>query len=179
MAGNPAAGPRVPGIMSTMRTRCLLPMAAVLTGALLTACGHEDDDTARDSASASARAEGGKTGGSEGSTTAWPDFAPTSYVYRLEVLCFCPLVGPLRVTVEDGEVTSAIILGGEKKGEEAPDFARLTINDVIARANDPQVAEAEVTWPAGQAHPTTVAIDQIERATDDEVTYTIRDVQVR
>ncbi len=167
-----------------MRTRLLLPIAAALTAALLTACGHEDDARARDTAPSEPTTTGPTAGGSEGTDptatpTTWPAFAPESYVYRLEILCFCPLVGPLRVSVEDGEVTSAISLSGETKGEEAPDFARLTINDVIDRANDPQVAEAEVTWPAGQEHPTTVAIDQIERATDDEVTYTIRNVRVR
>lgn len=166
-----------------MRTRLLLPIATALTGALLTACGHEDDARARDTTPSESTTTDATVGGSESTDptatpTAWPTFEPESYVYQLEILCFCPLVGPLRVTVDDGEVTSAISLSGDTKGEEAPDFARLTINDVIARANDPQVADAEVTWPAGQEYPTTVAIDQIERATDDEVTYTIRNVQV-
>ncbi len=35
-----------------------------------------------------------------------------------------------------------------------------------------------MTWPDGTDHPTKVAIDQIENAADDEVTYTISDVQV-
>ena len=169
-----------------MRTRLILPIAAALTGTLLVGCGHEDDDRARDSSSSAgspgetsgSAATDGASQSSDAGTT-WPTFAPQDYVYRLEILCFCPLLGPLRVSVEDGEVTSAISISGESKGQEAPEFARLSINDVIARANDPQVAEAEVTWPDGQDHPTTVAIDQIERATDDEVTYTIRNVRVR
>lgn len=167
-----------------MRTRLILPIAAAVTGTLLAGCGHEDDDRARDTSSSGGSTSqspgpGGMGGSESPDAGAWPSFAPQDYVYRLEILCFCPLLGPLRVSVEDGEVASAVSISGESKGEEAPEFARLTINDVIARANDPQVAEAEVTWPAGQDHPTTVAIDQIERATDDEVTYTITNVRVR
>lgn len=158
--------------------RAALPTLAALLALGLSACGREDDEKAADPAG-DAPTTGTTTGGpSDDPTTQWPDFAATDYTYRLEVLCFCPLTGPLEVTVADGEVASATRLTRPGKGKQAPDFARLTINDLIAKANDPTVFEAEVTWPAGTDHPTKVVIDQIENAVDDEVTYTISKVEL-
>lgn len=155
--------------------RAALPLLTALLALGLTACGREDDAKAQDPAS-----DAPSTGTTSDDPTAeqWPEFAASDYAYRLEVLCFCPLTGPLQVTVADGEVTSATRLQKPGKGQQAPEFARLTINDIIAKANDPSVFEADVTWPDGAGHPSTVAIDQIENATDDEVTYTIKDVEV-
>lgn len=160
--------------MRFVSTRSARTAVAVLAALLLAACGGGDGDEARDGTpTTSSPATDGPV------PTGYPDFAPQDYTYRLEVLCFCPLAGPLAVTVADGAVTSATSIEGDTKGEEAPDFARLTINDIIDRANDENLAKVEVVWPSGQDHPDRVAIDQIERATDDEVTYTISDVQVR
>ena len=74
------------------------------------------------------------------------------------------VVVELKVTVEDGEVTSAVITkggNGIKKGSEAPDYLQLTINDVIDRANDTTAAQIDVDWPADQDWPNTVAVDQM------------------
>lgn len=155
--------------------RAALPTLVTLLALGLSACGREDDQLAADPAD-SASASGTTTVAP--TTKQWPEFAADDYTYRLEVLCFCPLTGPLEVTVADGKVTAATRLQKPGKGKEAPEFARLTINDIIAKANDPSVFEADVTWPAGTDHPTKIAIDQIENAVDDEVTYTISDVQV-
>ena len=35
----------------------------------------------------------------------YPEFEATDYTFVLEQLCFCPITGPVKVTVEDGEVT--------------------------------------------------------------------------
>lgn len=167
--------------IATSRQRVLLRRvaAAALTAGLAlgaAGCTHENDaatDEAevRSSPSASATA-------TPSAARDYPDFAPTDYSYQLEVLCFCPQVGTVRVTVADGKVADATSITGETKGQDAPEFARLTINDIIARANDPEVDKADVTWPAGADHPSVVALDQLEMATDDEVTYTIRSVEV-
>lgn len=154
--------------------RAALPVLTALLALGLSACGHEDDEKAADPTSADPT----PTVIDDGGLKTWPEFAPTDYTYRLEVLCFCPMTGPLQVTVADGEVTSATRLTKPGKGKQAPDFARLSINDIIAKANDAAVFKADVTWPDGADHPSSVAIDQIENATDDEVTYTIKDVVV-
>lgn len=159
--------------------RAALPTLAALLALGLSACGREDDAKAQDPAS-DAPSSGTTTDDptDDPTTEQWPDFAATDYTYRLEVLCFCPMTGPLQVTVADGKVTSATRITRPGKGTEAPEFARLTINDLIAKANDPTVFEADVVWPDGTDHPTKIAIDQIENAVDDEVTYTIGNVVV-
>lgn len=155
--------------------RAALPPLAALLALGLSACGGDDQEKAADPASDTPSSG---TASDDPSTKQWPEFEATDYTYRLEVLCFCPMTGPLEVRVADGEVTSATRLEKPGKGKQAPGFVRLSINDIIAKANDPSVHEAEVTWPDGTDHPTKVAIDQIENAVDDEVTYTISDVQV-
>ena len=159
--------------------RAALPTLAAVLALGMSACGREDDEKAADPAS-DAPSSGTTTGAptDDPTTSQWPAFTASDYTYRLEVLCFCPLTGPLRVTVADGEVTSATRLTKPGKGQQAPEFARLGINDLIAKANDPTVFKADVTWPAGTDHPTKVVIDQIENAVDDEVTYTISNVEV-
>lgn len=177
---NPARLPHVTGIMRPMQIPLVPALAAAALALSLSACSHEDDGKAADPTGA----EGSPTAtstvgtGDTGDTAAWPTFEPLDYTYRLEVLCFCPMTGPIEVTVADGEVTSATKLRRPGKGQDAPEFVRLTINDVIAKANDPSNAKADVTWPDGQDHPDQVAIDQVRNAVDDEVTYVIKDVRV-
>ena len=111
----------------------------------------------------------------------YPELDAADYTYLLEQQCYCPLVGPVKVTVEDGAVTSSVIAkggNGMQKGSDAPSYLHLSINEVIARANDTSAAEVVVDWPDGQDWPNKVSVDQIADAVDDEVTYVISDVQV-
>jgi hypothetical protein len=145
----------------------------------LSACGHENDDRAADgTAPATSPSPTASPSATPSSTGRYPAFAATDYVYRLEVLCFGPQAGPVRVKVEGGKVADATVLSGAGKGRPAPDYTRLSIDDIIAKANDPAAAKVQVTWPAGQDHPTSVSIDRIANAIDDEVTYTIKNVRV-
>lgn len=147
---------------------------AVVTALGTTGCGTEDD-AATDEATGVPSA----TPSSSPAAPTYPAFAPENYSFRLEVLCYCPQIGAVRVIVQDGKVAGATTLSGDAKGTEAPEFVRLTINDIIERANDPAVDKVDVTWPAGQDYPSVVAIDQLSMATDDEVTYTIKNVRVQ
>ncbi|MDZ5623586.1 DUF6174 domain-containing protein [Nocardioides bizhenqiangii] len=155
--------------------------ATAVTLAVLSGCSGDDDrETATDTATSGTTTESTEPTG-EPTTGSYPEFDAADYSFVLEQLCYCPISGPVRVTVEDGEVTSAVITkGGQgmKKGSDAPEYLWLTINDVIARANDTEAAQVDVDWPDGQDWPRTVAVDQVANAVDDEVTYTIRDVQV-
>jgi hypothetical protein len=152
-------------------------MAMALT-ALAGCSGDDDGDTATDPATKSDTTTEPTDPPDVGS---YPELDATDYTYLLEQQCYCPLTGPVKVTVEDGEVTSSVILkGGQgmKKGSVAPDYLHLSINDVIARANDTGAAAVVVDWPDGQDWPNKVSVDQIADAVDDEVTYLISDVQV-
>ena len=156
---------------------------AVVLVASLTACGHENDDAiARDDSSpATSPATATTTPPAGLGQGAYPDFAPPDYTFRLEVLCFCPQVGAVRVEVRDGKVVSATTLGSGRavrKGAEAPAYARKTINDLVAIANDPTASSVKVVWPDGQDYPSSVAVDRMADATDDEVTYIVKNVRV-
>lgn len=164
--------------MSTMR----LPTAAVtaaLTVPLLlatSACTTESEraaDRTRAEASSSATAADGTS-----PAPSYPTFAAEDYSYHLEVLCFCPQPGVVEVVVEDGEVALATVVDGPRAGTGAPEFAELTINDILAQAHAPGIAKTKIDWPDGQDHPDSVMIDRIAQGVDDEVTYTIKDVRV-
>lgn len=153
---------------------------AALTLALtvLSGCGGDDVDTASDPSS---RTPTTTAPTDKPTTGSYPEFGAADYTYLLEQICFCPITGPVRVTVEDGEVTSAVTterVPGMKKGSEAPEYLWITIDDIIFRANDQGAAEVVVEWPDGQAWPDSVAVDKVENATDDEVVYKISDVQL-
>ena len=161
----------------------LTAAAAALAISALAGCSGDDGDspTAEDPASTPA-SESSEDATEEPTVGSYPEFDEPDYTFVLEQFCFCPITGPVKVIVEGGEVTSAVILegvkGGVKKGTEAPEYLQQTINDVIAQANNTEAAEVIVDWPADQDWPDSVAVDQIENAIDDEVTYAISGVSV-
>lgn len=179
--------PHVPSAPAARTARTGLAAAALLLGlAGLTGCGSDDGGTAADPAGSSAPVETGTaTLSPDPSTSATPPqvhraYAPRDYDYTLGLQCMCPVVDGVRVSVRDGAVTDVVATKGDA-GAPVPAAARLSIQDIIDRANEAEAkgGKVEVTWPATQDHPAKVAIDTIPRATDDEVTYTITDVQER
>ena len=169
----------------------LVATVAALALSALAGCSDDDSPTAEDPASTPATTVStttttttteSSTPVEEPTVGTYPEFDESDYTFVLEQFCFCPFVGPVQVTVEDGEVASAVVLkgqqGGLKKGSEAPEYLRKTINDVIAYANDTEAAEVVVDWPDGQDWPSSVAVDQIEEAVDDEVSFAVRDVEI-
>ena len=167
--------------------RALAGTTAGLLLLLLTACSGEDE-VARDQPAPTGTASSDQDVEAE-EPTSGPDvgFGPTDYAFTLEVSCFCPFAAvPVRVTVEDDRVVEAVFekgggRGGAKAGEPAPEFFELTIDDVIAEAEDAEEAGAarvDVTWPEGSDYPTEVYIDRDERMADEEIGYTLSDVKV-
>lgn len=161
-----------------------IALAAVAALALtaLTGCSGDDGSTAKDPSSREGGAETTDLTKVEPTVGTYPELEADDYTYVLEQQCFCPLAGPVKVTVEGGEVTSAVLTrnsGGMKKGTDAPKYLWITLDDVIARANDTKAAKVDVDWPDGQDWPNKVAVDQIENATDDEITYVVRGVEIQ
>lgn len=114
-------------------------------------------------------------------------FAPRDYDYTLSTGCFCPYGGvPVRVSVRGDVVVSAVFArsggrGGAVRGEAAPESASLSIEDLLARAEEAEAAgaaEVRVTWPTGTEHPTEIWIDRDERTLDEELGWTISEVDV-
>jgi hypothetical protein len=167
--------------MSTLRltSRALAALAATALVIALGGCAGEDD-VARDQPAPTAEApplDAPDDGG----------FAPTSYSYTLQVSCYCPFAAvPVRVTVEGDTVVDAVFergggRGGATKGEQAPELLRLSIEDVLAQAEEAEQAgahEVTVEWPEDSEHPTEVYIDRNEMAVDEEVGYTLSDLEV-
>ncbi|GAB4011624.1 DUF6174 domain-containing protein [Nocardioides ultimimeridianus] len=153
--------------MSTRHRPVLAVTAAASLLVALSACGS-DNQVAADPATSSAPPAT--------QPVAYPTYAPTDYTYRLQVLCYCPLVGPVDITVKNGQVTGAAVAGGAHKGGPVPAYVKKTINDIIAIANDPKSGDVKVDWPAGADAPRSVAVNPIQRAADAGVTYVIRNV---
>jgi hypothetical protein len=166
--------------MWTRPARALV--AALLTVLALGACG--DDDSPGDQAtdrSSDQETTGSPSDSPSPTVGSYPEFAPDDYSYTLLVTCFCPDAGvPVRVTVEDGQVVEAVYDArgaGFDRGEPAPDFRSLSINDVIDALNAATGAETvRVDWPEGQDYPSEVSIDESSRIADEEIGYTITDV---
>lgn len=161
--------------------KSLLAVAvAALSLTTLAACGGEDTSTAQDPASAGSDPTPEPVDGATAEPGSYPAFAESDYTYVLEVFCYCPQTGPVRVTVEGGEVVDAVTtrkVPGSPKGSEAPEFLRMTINDLIDIANDPKVDDVSVEWSEGAGYPSKIVTDPIKNAIDDEATYSIRQVQ--
>ena len=173
----PLAAPARP---SRMRRLATILAASTLT---LAACGSGNetgrDDLATDPAPTTSSPTASPTVGT------YPDFAPTSYTYTLVVTCYCPGAGtPIAVTVEDDEVVDAVYgedsggRGGDLAGQQAEDPFRLSIDDVIAEANDTAAHQVDVDWPAGQDFPTSVFVDGADEVADDERGFEVSDVVV-
>lgn len=103
----------------------------------------------------------------------WEAVGPKSYKYRLRRLCFClpGFVGPFLITVKNGKVVDVVFEGqGSKPAElDVPTIDGLF--DIIAK-NLGKVAKITVKYDFALGFPTSIAIDRIALAIDDEITYT-------
>jgi hypothetical protein len=172
---------------SRMRTLAL-SFAALVLPLSLAGCGSgEDDDSdalASDPAPTTASSSPSPTASPTVGT--YPSFGRPDYTFELTVSCFCPGAGaPIEVTVADAEVVGAVYAvddtgrGGAQAGDPADKLFWLTVNDVIDKANDTEADTVTVDWPAGQDYPNSVYVDGEQKMADDEIGYTIADVQVQ
>jgi hypothetical protein len=159
-------------------TRLPLAACAALLSIVLTGCGGEGDQIASDPGPATSE----QTPTAAPTVGTYPSFAPTDYTYTLVLACFCAGGGtPVDVTVRDGEVIDATYDGdgrGAEDGTPADKLMWLTINDVIDEANDTEAASVEVDWPAGQAYPNSVYVDESLDTVDEERGYQVSNVVV-
>jgi hypothetical protein len=172
----------------TARRRALADLALVgaLVGALisLSACGGDDgSQTATDTSPTTAQADPSPSTPTEAPKPgSLPDFAATDYAYTLEMRCYCANMDQkYRITVADGTVSAvtwATAGDGHAVGDPVSDeFAQVTIQDLIDKGNDPEAAQVDVEWPAGQAYPDSIYVDQDKLVADEETTWVVSDVE--
>ena len=148
---------------------------AMVACMLLSACGSSNPEGGPDVGTAPPSSS---PSSSPPTAAPYPAFGAPDYSYVLQVSCFCGETGPVLVTVEDGTVVRAV---DRKTGEDAPEYRRMSIDDVIDAANKADAdgaAELRVRWRADEAYPRFVWIDQDRNMADEEVGYTVRHVEV-
>ncbi len=109
----------------------------------------------------------------------WAEVATDDYQFTIQTICFCQLsvVGPFRVTVVDGVTTDVINLEGGPVDADTRRAVPLSVDALFAK-----VAEAleradgiVVTYDDASGIPTSIDIDWIVNAIDDETTFEVRD----
>jgi hypothetical protein len=178
-------------IRRTPHLAATLVLAAALALALSACGGDAGTEVATDTSPTSAAASPSSTAASPTPTAptdepepgSLPDFPYENYAYTLGHTCFCANIDQrYRITVTDGEVSSinfATAGEGHQVGDPVDgDYLRLTIQDIIDRGNDPEMAKVIVTWPAGQLYPDSVYLDQMANVADEEVTWLVSDVDI-
>lgn len=106
--------------------------------------------------------------------TKWEATAPRSYVYTLERLCFCPIVGPVRVTVREGVVESARVVnaGADLTGPALAGIPTIDeVFDALSYALSIPAASFSARYDRVYGIPVEASIDHWARAVDDEITY--------
>lgn len=106
----------------------------------------------------------------------WDDQGIANYAFEVQVGCFCGIAGwtPAQVTVvnenvvsakrlSDDESVPANILGAIPSVE--------TLFETIGSAREQDAHSVEVDYHPSLGYPTSIAIDYIENAVDDEISY--------
>ncbi len=110
----------------------------------------------------------------------WEALGLETYVYEVEHSCFCPVeaIGPVRVQVENGSVTSRTYpQSGDSVAATFSDVFPTVdgLFDVLQRAIDQNAADVQVTWDPDTGVPLHFSIDYIANAVDEEEGYRIVD----
>ena len=158
-------------------------LALALSLTSLAACGGGDGDVATDTTPTTPTATAEPTAPTaEPEPGSLPDFPYADYAYTLQMQCYCANIDQeYRITVAGGAV-SGVTWGTDGDGHQAGDavadeYAKVTIQDIIAKGNDPKAAHVDVEWPAGQLYPDSVYVDKDKLVADEEVTWVISEVE--
>ena len=114
----------------------------------------------------------------EDATRTWVEAGAADYSFVFDRSCFCALIGPVRLTVEDGELVDAEALEGSTAPGTRPPLEQFeTIDGLLARLDttlDQEPVVFEVEYDPTYGYPTRVQIDISEQIADEEVYYEIR-----
>ena len=114
----------------------------------------------------------------------WNASGISHYRFELTISCFCPFfeVNPVTVEVLDGKIVS--MTGAD--GQPLPDnfrseFDRAGTVDLLFAIAEENLASADqisVTYDAMYDFPSSIVIDQIKLAMDDEISYYVENFEV-
>lgn len=114
----------------------------------------------------------------------WESQHITHYRFELHVSCFCAFRDqmPLTIEVKDGKVVSMI----DSKGQPVTQFGDLfdtynTIEKLFAKLDAALNGEADSTtveYDSAKGYPTSIYIDYIQQAADDEIGFTVSNLTV-
>jgi hypothetical protein len=117
----------------------------------------------------------------------WQDADVAHYQFDLFIGCFCPFrsVMPLTIEVENGEVVSITQADGVFVTAADPSYELFisvaTVEGLFAQLDSSQNGDADevlVTYDATYGFPTSISIDQIKEAVDDEISYQVENFEV-
>lgn len=117
----------------------------------------------------------------------WQDADVTHYRFDLFIGCFCPFrnVMPLTIEVQNGEVVSITQADGVAVATDDPSyelFMSVASMDALFATLDSSLNgdadEVLVTYDTTYGFPTSISIDNIKEAVDDEIFYQVENFEV-
>ena len=106
----------------------------------------------------------------------WTEKAIKNYQYEFQRICFCPpaVTKRVKLTVRDGVVENAQQADTGESVDKSKYELYLTVEalfDYIQAAIDKKAHAVNVVYDAEMGYPTSVDVDYIERAVDDEIRF--------
>ncbi len=117
----------------------------------------------------------------------WQDATIDHYQFDLFIICFCPFrdVMPLTIEVQNGEVISITQVDGVTVAADNPSFdlfmSAASVDALFAILDSSLNGDADevlVTYDATYGFPTSISIDHIKEAVDDEIYYQVENFEV-
>lgn len=106
----------------------------------------------------------------------WAAHGYANYAFTLRMDCFCAINGPVTVLVVADSVRQ-VVLQSTGEAISAPWIPTITkLFDIIEQDINRPAAVLQVTYEPEFGYPTKIVSDPIANAVDDEVTYTVSDV---
>lgn len=109
----------------------------------------------------------------------WAEAGIDDYQFTIQTICFCQqsVVGPFRVTVVDGVTTDIVNLEGGPVDADTRRAVPLTVDALFAKVAEAldRADDLVVAYDGTFGIPTSIDIDWIVNAIDDETTFEVTD----
>lgn len=103
----------------------------------------------------------------------WASKNIDDYAFTITAQCFCPFTDPIDITVVDGVVTAVTKAGQPAKPNEVQGIPK-TVTELFAVITaHADAAALSVEWDPAFGFPSTIQVDSIANAVDDEFAYLV------